>query len=77
MNSLVDMKNFVKFLKDFLWHSTTLETYRLVQGLVAISNAGARAEDEKVESWANIFMVCTFKGQKLHLFSVSVRTVNE
>ena len=51
------MKNFAKFLKDFLWHSTTLETYLVAQGLVAISNAGARAEDEKVESWAKIFMV--------------------
>merc|ERR1711971_797113 len=25
-------------------------------GLVAISNAGARAEDEKVDTWAKIFM---------------------
>jgi len=28
----------------------------MATGLVAISNAGARAEDEKVESWASIFM---------------------
>ena len=47
------------FGKSF-WHFTTVETYLVAQGLVAISNAGARAEDEKVESWANIFMVRTY-----------------
>ena len=54
------MKNFGKLFEDFLWHSTTLETYLVAQGLVAISYAGARAQDEKVESWGNILTVRTY-----------------